>query len=401
MVQRIMGEVVSSLRIKKMSILYLKTLFVGMLLQSPVLAQERQGLLLNAGLSVISDSNITRTAEASSDTATLFSPQLQFLSSVGQHIFVFDYRGDFAKYKNNSQYNYTDHDVNLSGIFEHSNRINSEFSLGYLYQVEEPGLNNAQTQLDDEFNELNRKSARAIFYYGSTASIGQFVLGLDHGQQRYTNNQQSFRDVDQNKATGTFFYRMAPKTRLLLEASVAKNDYVAVTQFGAPTSDDNLYLAGVEWEATAITSGTFKVGYQKKDFVDARFNDIDGLSYFLDMVWQPNTYTTITIGAKRTTSESAEQDIGGFITIGHSLGLQHAFSARTQFKASYTQDKSDFTFSQDRTDQRKNITIGITHSFRTWLDIRLNYRHIARSSNDDIFAFSSDAVELSLSSKFD
>jgi hypothetical protein len=396
-----MGEVVSSLRIKNMSVLYLKTLFFGMLLQSPVLAQERQGLSLNADLLVVSDSNITRTAEALSDTATIFSPQLQFLSSLGQNMIVFDYQADFAKYKNNSQYNTTNHAVNLSGIFDHSNRINSEFTLGYLYQAEDPGLNNAQTQLDNEFNELNRKSARAVFSYGSAASIGQFVLGLDHGQQRYSNNQQSFRDFDQQKATGTFFYRMAPKTRLLLEASVAKNDYVAVTQFAAPNSDNNTYLAGVEWEATAITSGTLKLGYQKKNFADARLNDIDGLSYFLDMFWQPNTYTTITIGAERRTSESAEQDIGGFTTIGHSLGLQHAFSARTQFKANYTQDRSDFTSSQERTDKLKNITLVLTHRVRKWLDISLNYSHLARSSNEEIYAFSSDAVEFSLSSNFD
>jgi hypothetical protein len=396
-----MGKEVSSLRSKKMSFLCLNTLFVSMLLQSSLFAQQRQGLLLNAGLTVISDSNITRTAEKTSDKSAIFSPKLEFSSNIGQYKFVFNYNGVFAVYNDNFQYNYNDHDFKLGAKLDHSYRINSEFKFGYQNKVEAPGSNNAAAQINDELNQLTSKSALAKMSYGTAASIGQFVLGLDQGQQRYTNNQQSFRDVDQNKATGTFFYRMAPKTRLLLEASVAKNDYVAVTQFAAPNSDDNTYLAGVEWEATAITSGTFKVGYQKKDFADARFNDIDGLSYFLDMAWQPNTYTTITVGAKRTTSESAEQDIGGFITIGHSLGLQHAFGARTQFKANYTQDKSDFTSSQERTDERKNITLGLTHSIRTWLDINLNYRRIARSSDEEIYAFSSDAVELSLSSNFD
>ncbi len=74
MVQRIMGAVVSSLRSKKMLLLMLNTLIVSMLLQSSAYAQERQGLLLNASLLVLNDSNITRTAEASSDTATFFSP---------------------------------------------------------------------------------------------------------------------------------------------------------------------------------------------------------------------------------------------------------------------------------------------------------------------------------------
>jgi hypothetical protein len=396
-----MGVVVSRLPSKKISILCLNTLLVSLLLQSPVRAEERQGLLLNAGLAVISDSNITRTADEISDKTAIFSPQLQFLSNVGQHKFVFDYQGDFAVYNDNSQYNYNDHDFKLGAIFDHSYRINSELKLGYQDKVEEPGSNSAQTQLSEEFNQLTRKSALAKFYYGTTASIGQFVLGVDHDQQRYTNNQQSYRDLDRNKFTGTFFYRMAPKTRLLLEASVAKIDYIEDSLFAVPTSDENLYLAGIEWEATAITSGTFKIGYQKKDYEDELFNDIDGLSYFLDMIWKPNTYTTVKIGAERSTSESAEQDIGGFISTGYSLGLDHAFSSRTLFNAKYQHDKSDLTFAQNRTDKRKRITVGITHSLRTWLDINLNYGHLARSSNDEIYDFSSDSVELSLTSKFD
>jgi len=352
-------------------------------------------------LSVISDSNITRTAEKTSDKAAIFSPQLQFLSSIGQHSFVFVYQGDFAAYDDNTQYNYNDHNLNLSAIFDHSYRINSEFTFGYQTATEDPGSNNAQAEISSEFNEQTNKSAAAEFYYGTPASTGQVVFGVDHNQQRYTNNKQSFRDLDRNTFTGTFFYRMAPKTRLLLEASVARLDNVTKTLFADSSSDENRYLAGVEWEATAITSGTFKVGYQKKDFEDPRFIDIDGLSYFLDMVWKPNTYTNITIGAQRTTQESAEQAIGGFITTGYSLALGHAISARTQLKATYSLDESDFSGAQDRTDKGKNITLGVNHSLRTWLDINLDYRHFARSSNDEIFDFSSDTVELSLTSKFD
>jgi hypothetical protein len=396
-----MGVVVSSLPSNNISVLCLNTLLVALLLQSPLRAEERQGLLLNAGLAVINDSNITRTADEISDTSAIFSPQLQFISNVGQHQFVFDYQGDFAAYNDNSQYNYNNHQLNLGAIFDHSYRINSEFTLGYQDKAEEPGSNNAQTELSSDFNEFTRKSAEAKFYYGTTASSGQFVLGLAHNQQRYTNNQQSFRDLDRNEFSGTFFYRMASKTRLLLETSIAKVDSVADTLFADQSSDEKRYLAGVEWAATEATGGTFRVGYQKKDFEDPQFNDVDGLSYLLDMNWQPNTYTKITIGASRSTNESAEQDIGGFISTGYSLAFEHDFSARTQLNAQFSQDESDFSNEQDRADKRKNITAGVTHSLRKWLDISLDYRHLARSSNDAIYDYSSDTLELSLSSKFD
>jgi hypothetical protein len=398
-----MGLVMSILDNKNNLILCLTTICVGigLLLPSSAGAQERQGLVLNAGLSVQSDSNITRTVEKTSDKLSVFSPQLQFLSNIGQHQFVFDYQGRFAAYNDNSQYNYNDHDFKLGAQLGHSYRFSSEFALGYQDKIEEPGANNAAPQVINEFNQRTRKTALAKFYYGTRASSGQLVLGLDHNQQRYTNNQQSFRDLDQNTLTGTFFYRMAPKTRLLFEASVARFDNVAATLTRDRTSDEHRYLTGVEWATTAITSGTFKVGYQQRDFADDSFNDLDGLSYYLDMLWRPNTYTKIKIGAKRETRESAQQDIGGFISTGYSLTLGHALSSRTQLNAKYQQDESDFNNAQNRADKRKNITVGIAHGLRTWLDISLAYRHSTRSSNDEIYAFSSDSVELSLNSKFD
>jgi hypothetical protein len=373
---------------------------IGLLLPSSVGAQERQGLLLNANLLVESDSNITRTAEEISDKLAVFSPQLQFLSNVGQHKFVFDYRGEFTVYKEYNQYNNNENSLSLAAQFEHGYRFRTSFSLGYQDIIEAPGINNAQTELGNEFNKLTRKSALAKFSYGTIISNGQLVLGLNHNQLRYTNNQQSFRDVDVNTLTGTFFYRMAPKTRILFEASVAKFDDVASTLATDRTSDENRFLAGVEWAATAIISGTFKVGYQQRDYADESFNDIDGLSYNLDMIWQPNSYSKVIIGSTRTTRESAQQDIGGFISTSYSLGLEHELSSRTQLNAAYKQDESDFNNVQNRSDTRKVITMGITHSLRTWLDIRLDYRHLARSSNDEIYVYTSDSIELLLTSKF-
>jgi hypothetical protein len=395
-----MGILVSRLRNKKISVICLSKLFVGLLLPSSVGAQERQGLLLNTGLTIISDSNITRTTEKTSDKMAVFSPQLQFLNNVGKHKFVFDYQGDFAAHNDNNQYNYNDQALSLAAQFDHSYRINSAFAVGYQDKIEEPGSTNAVVETSNEFNRFTHKSALAKFYYGANASTGQLVLGFDHKQRRYSNNNQGFRDIDSNTLTGSFFYRIAPKTRLLFEANAIQYDYVTATLFADPSSKEKRYLAGVEWEATAITSGTFKIGYQQKSYQDARFKDIDGLSYFLDMFWQPNSYTKIKIGAKRATDESAEQDIGGFINTGYSLGLEHALSARTQLKARYEHDKADLTFAQNRTDTRKRIGVGITHSLRTWLSISLNYRHLTRSSNDEIYAFSSNSLEMSLTTTF-
>jgi len=398
-----MGVVVSRLRSKNNLILCLTALCVGMglLMPSSVFAQARQGLLLNAGLSVQSDSNITRTTEKTSDKLAIFSPQLQFLSNIGQHKFVFDYQGDFASYNDNSQYNYNDHALNLSAQFDHSYRLRSAFSLSYQNQVEAPGSNNAQTQLSNEFNQFTRKSALAKFYYGANASTGQLVFGLEHNQRRYSNNNQDFRDTDVNNLTATFFYRIAPKTRLLFETIVRNFYYVSENTVRDQSSSENLYLAGAEWKATATTSGKFRIGYQSKNFDNEQFSDFNGLSYFLDMYWRPSNFTNVKFAASREPSESAQQDVSGFVKQVYLLAIEHALSERTIVSSSYQSNKSDISAAVDRNDVRNSINVGISHSLHTWLDIGLAYRHLTKSSNDEIFAFSSNAVELTLTTHFE
>jgi hypothetical protein len=393
----------SSLCNKKIRMLSFNTLFVWTLLQPSVQAEERQGFVVNAGLSVISDSNITgtKTAAGTSDKSTLFSPHIQYLSSINQHQFEFDYQGDFAAYNQNSQFNYNDHNLTFAALFDHSARLNTEFSLAYQNKIEAPGETNAVTPLNNEFNQLTSKSVLAKLYYGTPASSGQFVFGLAHDQKRYTNNEQSFRDMDQSNFTGTFFYRIAAKTRLLLEASIATNDYVAVAEFADQSSDGTLYLTGIEWKATAATSGTFKLGYQSTSYADGRLQDLSGLSYAVDMSWQPDTYSSVTVGATRLTNESAQQDIGGSINTLYSLGLEQAFTPLTSLNVLYEQDKSDFSGAQNRTDKRKRFEVGLAHSLQTWLNISLDYRHVTRDSDDALFNFSTNVIELSISTNFE
>ena len=327
-----MCVVMSSLRNKKNCSLSFNILFVGILLQSSLLAEERQGLLLNAGLSVVSDSNITGSFDETSDKAAIFSPQIQYLSSVNKYQFEFDYQGDFAVYNNNSRYNYNDHDIRVSALTDHSVRINSEFTLGYQKKVEEPGSSNAVFSLNNEFNPITSQSVLAKLYYGTSASSGQFVFGLAHDQRRYSNDEQRFRDMDKTSLSSTFFYRMASNTRLLLEANIGTYDYTQVTQFTEQSSDDTRYLAGVEWEATAATSGIFKLGYQSKKFDDEGAKNLSGLSYIVGLTWQPNTFSKVTFGADRSTDESAQQDIAGSTNASYSLILEHDLTPHSQEK---------------------------------------------------------------------
>lgn len=376
-------------------------LISSVILPHQVIAEERQGLLLNAELTAEYDDNVLRKANATSDNAIKLAPELQYLTNFGKHVYAVNYQGEYTLYNDNTKLNYDNHNIALLAKLDHSHKLSSEFKLAYKDEIEEPGSNNSSSLLITQFNQTEKKQAIAKFYYGKRNSIGQLVLGLDHNQNRYTNNLQGYRDYDRNRISGTFFFRIAPKTRLLFQATLADYEYFYQKNIPSRSSKESFYLAGVEWELTAKTSGSFKIGYQGKDFKQNAYSDISGLSYMLDMTWKPNTYSKIKIAATRMSQESSQLLGSAFITNTYSIIGEHKITPRTKLTAGYTFDTADITYVLNRTDKRNDISLGINHSLRTWLEIKLDYQFMARKSDYTIYEFTSNVVGLSLTTTFD
>ncbi|MFC3093313.1 hypothetical protein DRW07_03705 [Alteromonas sediminis] len=364
-------------------------------------AQEEAGATYGAGIYLGHDSNVLRQAEEASDTSLTVTPELELVGLYGKHRFSVNYQGDYKKYFDLDDLDYDSHDLKFEAKLDHSQRFTSGLLLQYQNRIEEPGVTDQSTLGLQEFNELDIVRIQGKGAYGRRDSIGQIVLMLNHNQQRYNNNQQEYRDLDRNGVTAQFYYRVAPKTRMLFEASYDDVSYKNTERFDL-SSKDARYLVGVEWEITAKTSGTFKAGYQTKSYDDsATFNDISGLSYALDMTWLPNTYTKVTIGAARTINESANLGLGGFISNSLRTGVEHAFTERTKLKATYDFAEYDITSTLGRTDKRQEIGIGFSHDLRRWLDIELMYRFQERTSDNALFEFDAQLIELGAIVSFD
>ncbi|MFT6208759.1 MAG: hypothetical protein ACJA0T_002683 [Colwellia sp.] len=84
----------------------------------------------------------------------------------------------------------------------------------------------------------------------------------------------------------------------------------------------------------------------------------------------------------------------------YSFGLEQDFTSLTSINVIYEQDKSDFSSAQNRTDKRKRFEVGLVHSLQTWLDISLGYRYLTRDSDDALFDFSLNMIELSITTNF-
>ena len=368
------------------------------LVATPAFAQEL-GFDSELGLSVQQDSNIYRAADEVDDTIIVLAPQLVYGSEYGKHAYGLKYSGNYARFQNNSSLNYFEHDLVASAQLKHKGKLSSAFSLSYKDGIEQPGINNAQQLVLEEFNKQNTKNMSATLFYGTKQSIGQLVGKYTHQQLEFTNNGQEFRDFNRNAFTGTFLYRVAPKTRLLFEASVAELDSPN-TQFVDFSRNQKSYLAGVEWNATAITSSVFKIGYQDVDFDAENLVDLSGLSYFLDMTWKPNTYTSVKIGASRAASESAEQSVGGFIRSGYGVDLVHELTSKTKGSIGYKRTNFDFAGSQNRKDELKRLVARLSFESKHWLQLYTEYENSKRSSAFELLQFNANIITIGANAEF-
>lgn len=158
-------------------------------------------------------------------------------------------------------------------------------------------------------DEWKRFGYGGAWDYGAVGARGRLQFRAGTYDLEYTNNREDpltgspgsrLLDRDWWYAGGTFSWRVAPKTSLLLD-----NLHSDVSYDEAPASDSQIdtWTLGATWDATARTSGTVKFGIEKRDFTDPAKEDYDGAVWQASVRWRPRSYSAFTLTATRNTRE--------------------------------------------------------------------------------------------------
>ncbi len=364
---------------------------------------ERPGFQGKLSAALMHESNVFRanSANEKSDAIFVLKPEFTWLGLRGKHRFGIEYKGDYGLYKDFDKLNYNDHDLSANAHLEHSYRLASEFQLGLRKSHDAPGSLDTAGLPFQELDTWKEVNGLVRISYGRKSSKGQLVGEIDHQRRRYDRGGQEFRDFDQTRFVGTFYYRIAPKTRLLFQADFANADYLNRDSFGRNQSNDSYHLlAGVTWEATAKTSGTFKIGSRNTDYSDPTFGDQSGLALSLDATWKPNTYTKLTVGASQDTQASAQQGTNGFERRDLHVDLAHAITPRTLITASALYGKDSLDSTPGREDKRFGYGLGVTYSLRRNLDVGVQFRSEERDSDNNAFDYKTRIFLISLTTRF-
>jgi len=344
------------------------------------------------GLSVGTDSNVgLKSGARTSSSFTLLNPNIVIgLPTHGQS-YGARYSGMFRSYANSGTDNYNDHNFGVFADNTWSARLNTLVNVDYLKG------HDARNALLFANKELwHATGIRGKGHYGAEGAQGQFELAAGQMSKRYDSNNsgstQSYSH-DRTDLSGTFLYKVAPATQMFFEASNAGFTYVDATskQFD---SNEQRYMLGVKWEATAKTTGSVKFGTMKKTFNLGLLPSGSSTVWDADVRWTPKTYSRLDASLHQMANEYG--GTGSFIiSRDANFDWTHDWSSYVTSALSFGEGTDIFQASP-RSDKRQNYGMRLTYGFRSWLRTGVEYQHTRRTSTFPINDYTKAVTMLTL-----
>jgi hypothetical protein len=231
--------------------------------------------------------------------------------------------------------------------------------------------------------------------YGFTQ---RYAIGLDYvwAHVRFDDVVNQL-DRDEHTVGLTGFYRVQPKTDLLVNFSYGIKDFER-----ASNRDVSRYIGavGVRGEITSRLVSTFRVGYEVRDPDHGDIGAYSGIVIGGDFVYTPTDRTRITLVTERAVQESVFATNVAFLANLVTLSAEHFLTPKLLLtgrlfggNGDYFEKARKVNGSFDwRNDWVYAFSVGVEYQIQKWLGVSADYTHSRRDSNFDNFDFKDDLV---------
>lgn len=210
--------------------------------------------------------------------------------------------------------------------------------------------------------------------------MNQLQFGADYEQRRYRNSGGYNEDQDRNSLmlSTAWFHRLGARTRSIAELRHTEHEY-RQDEFNRDGSN-TAALVGATWDATAKTTGTVRLGAERKDFDSDARSDYTSPMWEAGITYKPRSYSAFKLNSRRKFDEgedaaSTVQDVTTVVT------WEHDWNYRISTELLFQYSDRDYKASA-REDELTAYGIGVTYALDRWADVTLGYR---RSENDSTF----------------
>lgn len=345
------------------------------------------------GLSLGYDDNITQSrAFQSNSFFYIISPAVQVELPSDHSILVLTAAMEIIRYTDSEIDNREPWYLRADWAWDPSSRQDFHLFAQYGEGADPRGVGRRQGDiglLPLPLDEWQRIQFGGIWRYGAIGARGKLELRAGGSLLEYTNNRSGINNTGGTRLLdrdwwymgATFFWRVAPKTSLLADIVYTDIDYTLANT----DSEETAWMLGVNWDATARTSGRISYGNQKKDFADPELIGYDGPTWLASVSWRPLTYSVFTLTATRRTQEpdgNAEfvlrQDI--------SLAWNHDWASRLSTVVDVGYGEDDYR-PNVRTDDLLYWSAGVRYTFSPHFRFGASIKSYDRNSDEAEFSY--------------
>lgn len=290
------------------------------------------------------------------------TPKVNAVIKDGPDSYKLDLSTSSALHNKETVDNYTQVNIGtaIQKEFTSQHRLDFSADVDWLYESRGRGLTEGLGDAVSELVKYQLQNAEVRYEYGALSSKAQMAFDLGFFSKKYENFREvsQYRDYDKSLIGVTGYYNTQAATRTFIEVKQENYRYNVLEVDGVSRdSDDRKALIGIEWEATALTSGSFKLGYQNKDFDDSERKSFSGLSWEAAVNWKPLSYSTFQLVTSRAAKDPLVQ--GDYIKESV-LGVNwtHYWSDYLSSFASVDYVDEQYTGDVGRKDKTKSLRLG-------------------------------------------
>lgn len=343
------------------------------------------------GLSIGRNDNVGLTNVKTATNFTMLNPSVNIGLPIHGQMYTAKYSGTLARMAGSSIDNYNDHNFGLIADNTWSARLNTLVNADYIKGHD--GRNAVMFRNKELWHNMGVKG---MVHYGAEGAQGQFELAAGQSYKRYDSNNGGSTQLfnyDKTDLSGTFFYKVAPATQMIVEAGNAKFSYVDAASKRLDSNEQRLML-GAKWEATAKTTGEVKVGKMNKTFSLGLLPSGSSTVWDGMVTWSPKTYSKVDLSMHQKSNEYG--GVGSFvISRDTDLAWTHDWSGYVRSALSFG-DGVDTYQAATRVDKRQKYGLKVTYEINRWLTAGVDFQHSKRNSTNNLFSYTQSVSMLTL-----
>lgn len=344
--------------------------------------------------SVYSDNVGRDEDDEQSDIATLISPIVAIKSNWSVHSLAAEVGSEIAIHKDEGGEDYQDVFANAGATIDVSRQTNLAL-----------GLNARRSHVDrDDPDDVDEDELTDLYLFGGAVGLqhqfNRIGIGATVEAQRSLYDEE---EDDQDEMVYDFLlrtsYELSPRIAVFGEGRYNIEDRIQnVDDDGFERDSDGYELRlGTEIDLTAVLFGEVFAGYRVQRF-DDDFGDETGLSFGVDLNWNPTQLTSVGLTGTRDFEATDEAGAASNFNTSVALSIDHELLRNVIVSGEASYSLADF-----RNSDREEDTIGLGVGAQYWLNrnitLETGYRYSTRDSNQDDESFTANDFEVGIAFK--